>query len=64
MMEYKVYIGKVEFDDEAGIFHGEVINTPATSSRFSGDNRCRNQTGLSGFGGRLSRILHTARAGT
>ncbi|MCE9531731.1 MAG: type II toxin-antitoxin system HicB family antitoxin [Planctomycetes bacterium] len=27
MMEYKEYIGKVEFDDEAGIFHGEVINT-------------------------------------
>lgn len=26
MMEYKGYIGKVEFDDEAGIFHGEVIN--------------------------------------
>lgn len=25
-MEYKGYIGKVEFDDEAGIFHGEVIN--------------------------------------
>jgi predicted HicB family RNase H-like nuclease len=27
MMEYKGYIGKVEFDDQAGIFHGEVINT-------------------------------------
>jgi predicted HicB family RNase H-like nuclease len=27
MMEYNGYIGKVEFDDEAGIFHGEVINT-------------------------------------
>jgi predicted HicB family RNase H-like nuclease len=27
MMEYKGYIGKVEFDDEAGIFHGELINT-------------------------------------
>jgi predicted HicB family RNase H-like nuclease len=27
MMEYKGYIGKVEFDDEAGIFHGEVVNT-------------------------------------
>ena len=26
-MEYKGYTGKVEFDDEAGIFHGEVINT-------------------------------------
>ena len=26
-MEYTGYIAKVEFDDEAGIFHGEVINT-------------------------------------
>lgn len=26
MMEYKGYIGKVEFDDEADVFHGEVIN--------------------------------------
>ena len=27
MMEYKGYVAVVEFDDEAGIFHGEVINT-------------------------------------
>ena len=26
MMEYKGFVGKVEYDDEAGIFHGEVIN--------------------------------------
>ena len=26
MMEYKGYIGKVEFDDDDGIFYGEVIN--------------------------------------
>ncbi len=26
-MEYKGYIAHVEFDDEAEIFHGEVINT-------------------------------------
>ncbi|MEE9368903.1 MAG: type II toxin-antitoxin system HicB family antitoxin [Pontiella sp.] len=25
-MEYKGYIGKVEFDDDANIFHGEIIN--------------------------------------
>ena len=25
-MNYKRYIGLVEFDEEAGIFHGEVIN--------------------------------------
>lgn len=27
MMEYKGYLGKVEFDDDAGIFHGEVLGT-------------------------------------
>jgi len=27
MMEHKGYVGRVDFDDEAGIFHGEVINT-------------------------------------
>jgi predicted HicB family RNase H-like nuclease len=27
MMEYKGYIGRVEFDEDAGIIHGEVINT-------------------------------------
>ncbi len=26
MMQYKGYFGKVEFDDEADIFYGEVIN--------------------------------------
>ncbi len=26
MMEYKGYIGRVEFDDEANIFYGEVVN--------------------------------------
>src|SRR5262249_49717898 len=27
MMEYKGYIGRVEFDDESALFTGEVINT-------------------------------------
>jgi predicted HicB family RNase H-like nuclease len=27
MMEYKGYVGKVEFDDEADLFHGEIMNT-------------------------------------
>ena len=27
MMEYKGYKAQVQFDDEAGIFHGEVVNT-------------------------------------
>lgn len=26
MMEYRGYSGKVEFDDQANIFHGEIIN--------------------------------------
>ena len=26
-MEYKGYIAHVELDDEAGVLHGEVINT-------------------------------------
>jgi predicted HicB family RNase H-like nuclease len=26
MMEYKGYLARVEFDDEANLFHGEVIN--------------------------------------
>jgi len=26
MMNYKGYIGKVDYDDEAGLFHGEVVN--------------------------------------
>ena len=25
MMEYKGYTGKIEYDDEAGIFYGEVV---------------------------------------
>ena len=27
MMEYKGYVATVEFDDDADVFHGEVINT-------------------------------------
>ncbi len=27
MMKYKGYSGYVEYDDEAGIFHGEVVDT-------------------------------------
>ena len=27
MLRYKDYIGHVEFDEEAEIFHGEIINT-------------------------------------
>lgn len=27
MLEYKGYVGQVEFDDSIGVFHGRVINT-------------------------------------
>lgn len=27
MLEYKGYVGHVEFDDSVGVFHGRVINT-------------------------------------
>ncbi len=27
MLEYQGYTGHVEFDDEAGLFHGEVVDT-------------------------------------
>jgi predicted HicB family RNase H-like nuclease len=37
MMEYNGYIGNVEFDDEAEIFHGEVINTRDVIT-FQGDS--------------------------
>lgn len=37
MMEYKGYVAKVEFDDEAGVFHGEVINTRDVIT-FQGDS--------------------------
>jgi predicted HicB family RNase H-like nuclease len=26
-MEYNGYVGRVEYDDDAGVFHGEVVNT-------------------------------------
>jgi len=37
MMEYKGYIGKVEFDSEAEVFHGEVINIRDVIT-FEGDS--------------------------
>jgi predicted HicB family RNase H-like nuclease len=27
MIEYKGYVGLIDYDDDAGIFHGEVMNT-------------------------------------
>ena len=37
MMEYKGYFAKVEFDDDANIFHGEVINLRDVIT-FEGEN--------------------------
>ncbi len=36
-MEYKGYIGQVEYDDEAKTFHGEVVNTRDVIT-FQGDS--------------------------
>jgi predicted HicB family RNase H-like nuclease len=35
-MEYKGYFAKVEFDDDANIFHGEVINLRDVIKTYSG----------------------------
>ena len=37
MMKYKGYYGYVRYDDEARIFHGEVVNTRAVIT-FQGKN--------------------------
>lgn len=37
MMDYKGYVGKVEFDNEAGVFHGEIVNTRDVIT-FQGDS--------------------------
>ena len=37
MMEYKGYFSKVDFDDDANIFHGEVINLRDVIT-FEGEN--------------------------
>ena len=33
MLEHKGYVGRIDFDDEAEIFHGEVINTKDVRSK-------------------------------
>jgi len=37
MLKYKGYVGVVEYDDEAEIFHGEIINLKDTIT-FQSDN--------------------------
>ncbi len=36
MMEYKGYVGLVEFDDEAGVFFGKVVNLSKDGVTFEG----------------------------
>jgi predicted HicB family RNase H-like nuclease len=43
MLEYKGYLGKVELDAEAGLIHGEVINTRDVIT-FQGDSVVAVQT--------------------
>ena len=46
MMEYRGCLGRVEFDEEAVIFHGEVINIRDVSLRCG---QCRNFMTLSAY---------------
>ena len=46
MMEYKGYIGKAEFDDEAGVFYGEIIGLrDVVTFRVSTVKNCKNHSG-------------------
>ena len=38
MMEYKGYLAQVEFDDEANLFHGEVVNLQKDVITFQGQS--------------------------
>ena len=49
-MEYKGYIGVVEFDDDAGIFHGERVNTLDVIT-FQGKSVAEIKKGIPGIGG-------------
>ena len=50
MMEYKGYIGIVNYDSDAKIFHGDVINTKdvITSVQIASDIRRAEPIGLKG----------------
>ena len=39
MMEYKGYLGTVEYDAQAQIFHGDVVNTRAVIAGASQTSR-------------------------
>lgn len=38
MMEYKGYMARIEFDDEAGIFFGKVVNMSRDGITFQGSS--------------------------
>lgn len=58
MMEYKGSVGKVEFDEDAGIIHGEVINTRDVIT-FQGDSVAEVKKGRSGAIQRLRQLTYT-----
>ena len=45
MMEHKGYVGRVEYDDESRIFHGEVVNTRDVIT-FQGETVAKLKTGF------------------
>ncbi len=54
-MEYKGYLGQVEYDDDAGIFHGEVMNLRDVIT-FQGETWTTTPR-VPRIGGRLSGVL-------
>jgi hypothetical protein len=58
-MTYKGYQSKVELDEEAGVFHGEVINTRDVIT-FQGTSVEELKQAFEGFRGRLPGVLHFA----
>ena len=49
MMQYKGYTGRVEFDDKADLFHGEVIGLRDVIT-FQGTDGGRDEEGFPGIG--------------
>ncbi len=60
MMEYKGYTATVWFDDQADLFHGEVLNIRDVVT-FQGKTVKELKRAVPGFGRRLSDVLCRAR---
>lgn len=58
MMQYKGYPGVVQYDDEAKIFHGEVVDTRATIT-FQGHQLTRSSAS-SGIRSTVSEVVRRA----